>query len=130
MFDSNIQSLISQHSEIENIEYFIKNWYENNSNWYEGFSPKNPSTNNALESFNALIKKKYTVRERLSIPKFFKAISKLIYQQSLLRSQFSKDCKTFAVEKEYSLKFWSEAFKFKKENNLSMLRVIFISLSK
>ena len=105
MFDSNIQSLINQHSEIENIDYFTNNWYENNLNWFEGFSPKNPSTNNALESFNALIKKKYTLRERLPIQKFFEVIAKLINQQSLLRSQFSKDCKTFAVEKNYSLKF-------------------------
>lgn len=125
MFESNIEALINQHTGAENLSYFVENWYERNSDWYEGFQPMCPSTNNALESYNALIKRKYTLRERLPMSKFFDTMKKLIGEQSLLRSQFSEKCKTFSEEKEFSLKFWTEALHFQKEKYMSSLRVYF-----
>lgn len=36
-----------------------KNYFDKNNTWYEGYSMFNPSTNNALESFNRVLKDKY-----------------------------------------------------------------------
>lgn len=51
-------------------KYLEKNWFKKNSSWYEGYALRTPSTNNALESINNLIKKKYTMRKRLDISRF------------------------------------------------------------
>lgn len=50
--------------------YFQKTWLLKNCNWYEGCEIRIPSTNNALESNNSQIKKKYTLRKRLDISRF------------------------------------------------------------
>ena len=52
------------------LDYFNQQWFEKNSGWYEGFAPGIPSTNNALESTNGVIKKDGTVRKRFSLANF------------------------------------------------------------
>jgi hypothetical protein len=40
------------------LNYFEREWLSDNSNWYEGVGVCNvPSTNNALEAFNKVIKR-------------------------------------------------------------------------
>ena len=48
-----------------------KIYLEKITNWYEGFYNE-PSTNNSLEAFNAVIKRQYTMRERLPLNSYLK----------------------------------------------------------
>lgn len=50
--------------------YFEKNWLSKNCSWFEGYEIRIPSTNNAIESNNNQIKKRYTLRRRLDISRF------------------------------------------------------------
>lgn len=52
------------------VEYFEKQWLGAHSNWFEGAADYTPSTNNSLESHNAVIKRKITFRKRLPLNKF------------------------------------------------------------
>lgn len=47
-------------------------------NWYEGAASYTPSTNNALESHNAVIKRTATMRQRLPLKQFLTCISNLL----------------------------------------------------
>lgn len=51
----------------ECIDYFNSQWLKTNCNWYEGFAEGYPSTNNAIETTNAVIKAEHTLRERLPV---------------------------------------------------------------
>lgn len=51
-------------------DYFKSEWLDNNCNWYEGIADDTPSTNNALEAFNSVIKKEETFREKLPLSRF------------------------------------------------------------
>lgn len=63
--------------EPEFVEYFDKQWLGHHQNWYEGAAIYEVSTNNGLESHNALIKRKVTFRRRLPLNEFFIAMSKM-----------------------------------------------------
>ena len=63
------------------IEYFQNEWLTTHNAWYEGFGHFTPSTNNALEATNNVIKKENTLRERLPISRF-KVLAFEIVEQS------------------------------------------------
>ncbi|KAJ3641881.1 hypothetical protein Zmor_028351 [Zophobas morio] len=42
------------------VDYISNQWFTSHKNWYEGGAHHTPSTNNALESFNSVIKKEET----------------------------------------------------------------------
>lgn len=51
--------------------YFSDVWLKDNPNWYEGCTPiPSPSTNNALESWNSLIKREKSFRNRYPMNQF------------------------------------------------------------
>lgn len=52
------------------VDYFKAQWLGTHSNWFEGAAVYTPSTNNALESHNAVIKRKITFRKQLPLNKF------------------------------------------------------------
>lgn len=54
--------------------YFKQQWLGVHSNWFEGAAHYTPSTNNALESHNAVIKRKVTFRRRLPLNQFLIAM--------------------------------------------------------
>lgn len=59
----------------EFIEYFKKQWLIMHPNWYEGAAPlKNPSTDNALESFYRILRNENSLRERLPLKMFMKLL--------------------------------------------------------
>lgn len=68
-FDEGAKLFMKKWSEysVDLIEYFNNTWIEHNKNWFEGYMHQTPSTNNALESFNNVIKKEQTLRERLDL---------------------------------------------------------------
>lgn len=52
------------------VQYFKQQWLGTHANWFEGAADFTPSTNNALESHNAVIKRKVTFRKRLPLNQF------------------------------------------------------------
>ena len=79
----------------EFLEYFNLQWVNNLNGWYEGYSPDYPSTNNALEATNNVIKKESTLRERLSLGQFFSTLTKMIESWSNERNPFHVNSKFF-----------------------------------
>lgn len=77
------------------IQYFKSQWLGSLVNWYEGASVYTPSTNNALESHNATIKRKVTLRRRLPLNQFLQAMKELTECISL---QFSNGQREIATE--------------------------------
>lgn len=67
----------------ELINYFKNEWLFKNRNWYEGFAKRVPSTNNALESNNRLLKDEQTFRERLDLAQFRIIICETVRKWSL-----------------------------------------------
>ena len=51
-------------------EYFQSEWLGSHNGWYEGVKHFTPSTNNALEAKNKVIKDEDTMRERLPLSRF------------------------------------------------------------
>jgi len=52
------------------IDYFDKQWLESLPNWYEGYAPGLPSTNNALEAKNRVFKDEVSQYHRLDTGRF------------------------------------------------------------
>lgn len=77
------------------IEYFQCQWLGPLANWFEGAAIYTPSTNNALESHNATIKRKITLRRRLPLNQFFTAIKELTEYISM---QYFKGSRQIATE--------------------------------
>lgn len=50
--------------------YFKNEWVLKHRNWFEGLAHMTPSTNNALESFNNVIKNEQTLRQRIDLGQF------------------------------------------------------------
>lgn len=76
VFDDMTQMFKNKWYELENnfVDYFEKEWLGPHSNWFEGASHYTPSTNNALESHNATIKRKVTFRRKLPLNEFLNAM--------------------------------------------------------
>lgn len=71
-FDTAIDLLLKKWSVIskEMTDYFVNEWLVKNRFWYEAVVHFTPSTNNALESCNKLIKDENTLRDRLDLRQF------------------------------------------------------------
>lgn len=59
------------------VSYFKQQWLGTHSNWFEGAADYTPSTNNSLESHNAVIKRKVTFRKRLPLNQFLIAMKEM-----------------------------------------------------
>ncbi|XP_055307521.1 uncharacterized protein LOC129571717 [Sitodiplosis mosellana] len=81
--------------ESEFIEYFRKQWLGDLNNWFEGAAEYTPSTNNGVESHNANIKRKVTLRRRLPLNQFLAAMKHLTETCS---EQFSNGKRQIATE--------------------------------
>lgn len=77
------------------VEYFKTQWLEVHRNWFEGAADYTPSTNNAVESHNAVIKRKVTFRRKLPLGKFLIAMKTMTADVSI---QFGEDKRTIAME--------------------------------
>lgn len=89
------------------LAYFKENWLNKNSNWYEGFSLRTPSTNNGLEAINRTIKKENTMRERLPLPRFLTVAEDIVKGWSLTRGS-----DTFSDQPVPDLELWTKAFQW------------------
>lgn len=109
MFDNAVLNFIKKWEidESQFCDYFKKTWTDQHKNWYEGFEHRVPSTNNALESFNGLIKQKYTLRERFVLKIFlFEMVEKI---------SISFSVKIWAKEPDNSPDLWRESVSYAQE---------------
>lgn len=97
MFEKMAQLFCEKWENIEPnfIEYFKNQWLGSLVNWFEGAAAYTPSTNNALESHNATIKRRVTLRRRLPLNQFLQAMKELTEYISL---QFHNDKRIIVTE--------------------------------
>lgn len=81
------------------VDYFKREWLGTHSNWFEGAADYTPSTNNALESHNAVIKRKVTFRRRLPLHEFLEAMHRMA---SNISKQFTDRSRDIATEPDIS----------------------------
>lgn len=93
------------------VAYIKSTWFDQNENWYLGFS-KMPATNNALEGFNGSLKTNYTFRERLPVGPLIETLKKVIYDNS---NSYNGQ-KTIHQLAEITVNIQKAAFEFIKEN--------------
>lgn len=101
--------------------YFEKVWLREHTNWYEGVSHFTPSTNNALESFNSLIKKCYTLRERHPLSRFKIVLHEMVKDLSL---EYKMAKRTVAQRSTITIDLWREAVLWAKSHTLPISEII------
>lgn len=84
-----------EHVESDFVAYFKKEWLGAHCNWFEGAADYTPSTNNGLESHNATIKKKITLRRRLPMSEFLVSMKAMTADIS---QSFSQNNRVMATE--------------------------------
>jgi hypothetical protein len=89
--------LLKWHSETDFIKYFEEQWLIQNRNWYLGVNLGSPATNNALESFNRVIKDEHTLRERFPISRFLVVATEMVNHWSTQYSSTSAENRVFAT---------------------------------
>lgn len=97
-------------SKTEFIAYFTREWVEKNANWFEGVVQHIPSTNNALEATNRVLKDDITKRERVALSVFISLMVDLI-------GRYSRRCNTdqvFATTTTISKNTWVAAHQWAK----------------
>lgn len=97
----------------EFIDYFKKQWIEQNPNWFEGFAKLVPSTNNSVESKNRIIKDEHTIRERMDLGKFRVALFDMLHSWSLAYIDGKNVVHSEAPE--ITLKLWTDGYNWAKE---------------
>lgn len=93
LFKEGLRLFKNKWSQIRSTTNFIENFFnlyvDNNSNWYEGYDCFAPSTNNALEKFNYLIKSRYTKFKQIPLISFINNIAMEIIKDATLNSNFN-----------------------------------------
>lgn len=76
-------------AEPEFCEYFKKTWVDRSNTWFGGYALFEPATNNGNEGFNLILKRDYTLRERLPFNSF-----KMVFKNMVadLSQQYSTEC--------------------------------------
>lgn len=95
------------------VQYFKQQWLGSHSNWFEGAAEYTPSTNNALESHNAVIKRKITFRKRLPLNQFLKAMQEMTEDIS---KQLSNEERIIEEEPTIKKETWTKAARMHMEN--------------
>lgn len=94
--------------------YFEPGWLIKNRNWFEGFRHKTPSTNNAQESHNNVIKNEHTLRERLDISRFRFVLFGMVEQWSVEYTTNLNSINNDAPK--ISLSLWTNGYNFARSN--------------
>lgn len=117
------------------VQYFKQQWLGNHSNWFEGAADYTPSTNNSLESHNAVIKRKVTFRKRLPLNQFLLTMKEMTEDISM---QLSNEERKIAEEPKIDKETWTKAAKmhiedfksFKAKDNRDDLKTYIVPSSK
>lgn len=95
------------------IEYMDAQWLSTHRNWYEGAALFTPSTNNALESFNLVIKKEITFRERLPLSRFLNVAKTAVETWS---SQYKNKDRIFSISTTIPTSEWTKGYHWVRQN--------------
>lgn len=96
------------------MKYFKKEWLIANKNWFEGFREKTPSTNNALESSNKVIKDEQTMRERFDLSQFRSVLFDMVKQWSI---EYSSELNKINLGAPHvKLDIWTQGYNFARSN--------------
>jgi hypothetical protein len=89
------------------ITYFENQWLKSHNLWYEGVDHFTPSTNNGLESFNRVIKDKYTLRERLPMSRF-----RILSLEAVQRwsTEYANNTRVFKNKPTITLDLWTQGY--------------------
>lgn len=98
------------------IDYFHSQWLAKDNGWYEGYAPGFPSTNNAIEATNSVIKREHTIRERAPVGQFLNNLLELVTKWSTVRNPQSTNCVLFHTIPSISLPLWTAAYQWAKLN--------------
>lgn len=93
------------------MKYFKDEWLTKNRLWYEGAQKLIPSTNNALEAVNKVIKDENTIRKLFDLGRFRVVIFEIIENWSLL---YVNGLKEIHLQPEISLEMWTNAYNWAK----------------
>lgn len=94
------------------LNYVEKQWLIKNECWFEGAAVGYPSTNNGLESTNAVIKREFSMRERMPVGQFLKKVVHLVRHWSEKRNPDSINCTPFTEIPNISLQLWTAAYQW------------------
>ncbi|CAF4399431.1 unnamed protein product [Rotaria sp. Silwood2] len=97
--------------------YFFNQWIETLPLWYEGAAINMPLTSNGCESLNSIIKKKYTMRNKLHLSSFLPKIEQMLNDWSTASSS-----NVFVSKPSISSDL--ELCAFKWSNNIDKLAVL------
>lgn len=100
-------------SQKEFVDYLEQIWFSTHPGWYEGFADGIPSTNNALESFNSVIKKEETLRERMPLSQYLP-----LCLASAQRWSKQYESKTIATVPTITLADWTQAYHWAKSDKV------------
>ncbi|CAF2053487.1 unnamed protein product [Rotaria magnacalcarata] len=95
------------------IEYFRNERLTTHNAWYEGVDHFTPSTNNALEAINNVIKKENTFRERLSLSRFKVLAFEIVEKWSKC---YERVLKKYNYKQTISLELWTTGYQWVKLN--------------
>ena len=96
------------------MSYFEKEWIDSNDGWYEGVELYVPSTNNALEATNKVVKDEGTYRERHVLSRFLVIASDIVKNWSVERNTNIPNAKKFAKQPDINLQLWTSAYQWAK----------------
>lgn len=96
----------------EFIKYFENEWLTKRNMWFEGVKILTPSTNNALESFNRVIKDEGTLRERLPISRFRIVALETVQKWS---KEYAINLKEFKSTATITLDLWTQGYQWAKK---------------
>lgn len=94
------------------VQYFRKEWLGVHANWFEGAAIYTPSTNNGLESHNAIIKRLITLRKCLPMNEFLVTMKEMATNIS---KTFSNGQRVIATEPEIKRETYENAILMVKE---------------
>lgn len=89
------------------VDYMVSGWFGAYRYWFEGAADLTPSTNNALEAFNLVIKREETFRERLPLPRFLETSLKSVERWS---KEYENNSRIFHTVRSLHLKDWTQAY--------------------
>jgi hypothetical protein len=95
------------------IEYFRSEWLTSHNGWYEGVLHFTPSTNNALEATNRVIKDEHTFRERLPLSRFKALAFETVEKWS---KSYERGLKQYCDKQTISLDLWTMGYQWAKSN--------------
>jgi hypothetical protein len=95
------------------MEYFRSEWLTTHNAWYEEVQHFTPSTTNALEATNKVIKDENTFRERLPLSRFKVLAFERVEKWS---KSYQRDLKQYSNKQTILLDLWTNGYQWAKSN--------------